>query len=67
MKFFLVESAVRVWFNYIGRLTMAQKTKITLQILSVFMAMLLGNIGSVAFAHNPPVNLSGYDTFIGLD
>jgi|SoiMethySBSTD1v2_1073268.scaffolds.fasta_scaffold66985_4 hypothetical protein len=46
---------------------MAQKTKITLQILSVFMAMLLGNIGSVAFAHNPPVNLSGYDTFIGLD
>ena len=46
---------------------MAQKTRIRSHILALFMAMLLGNIGSLALAHDPPVNLSCYETFIGLD
>ena len=39
----------------------------SLQTVLALLAMLLGNVGSVALAHNPPVNLSGYETFLGLD
>jgi hypothetical protein len=49
---------------------MAEKTirrSITLQTILALFAMLLGNIGSVALAHNPPIFVSGYETFIGID